>query len=76
MAANCDSRCSTDHMYRPDGLRHVGLIQPFDTQYSRDRWLTPTASAALPVLTKSRRDGRGGGVLIPCILPSHAVRAG
>jgi hypothetical protein len=32
MAASCDSRCSTDHMYRPDGLRQVGLIQPFDTQ--------------------------------------------
>src|SRR5215218_5439335 len=63
-------------MYRPDGLRQVGLIQPFDTQYSSDRWLTPTASAALPVVTRSLRDGRAGGVLTLRILPSSAVHAG
>src|SRR4029453_7661313 len=67
---------STDHMYRPDGLRQVGLIQPFDTQYSSERWLTPTASAALPVVTRSLRDGRVGGVLPLRILPPFAVHAG
>src|ERR1700712_2700846 len=63
-------------MYRPEGLRQVGLIHPFVTQYSSDRWLTPPASAALPVLTRSFREGRVGGVLTLRILPSPAVHAG